>query len=224
MRVTGGAKYRDEATFSYAIMAHRKREKWVPYLQERMPEAEVVWDRHNDRHETGLRSILSYDKSADYHLVVQDDVILSEDFLEGLAKAVLYVPDGHPLGLYHGRTGKQNNFAYNRGIKEGASWVAASGPVWGPAIVYPTAGIPDLVGYYRSIPHVQNYDRRVARYYGSAGKQCFYPVPSLVEHRTEDNPSLASPDRTAARSALRYVGPQSALSVDWSGPVVWADI
>lgn len=220
--VRPGEKHRDSATFSIAIMAHKKRERWVPYLQELLPSAEVVWDRHNDRHETGLRSIMSYDPAADYHLVVQDDAILSEDFWEGLNEAIKYVPGGLPVGLYHGRTGNHNDAGVKRAVKEGACWVARSGPVWGPAIVMPAETISDLSKFYQSIPHVPNYDRRILKYYKSAGKQCFYPVPSLVDHRTEDNPSLASPQRTGFRHALRFVGPHSALSVDWSGPVVWA--
>lgn len=217
-----GVKYRDVPTFSFAIMAHEKRKHWVPYLEENIPGAEVVWDRYNDRHETGLRSILEYDPDADYHVVVQDDALLCNDFVGGLAEAMQYVPDGLPVGLYHGRTRNHNDLGMNRAVSSGASWLCRSGPVWGPGIVFPTESIPDLTEFYQSIPDVPNYDRRVLRYYQKVGKQCFYPVPSLIEHRTEDNPSLASPSRTAHRMALKFIGPRSALSVDWSGPVIWA--
>lgn len=217
-----GKLFKESVNVSFAIMAHKKREAWVPYLQEKIPSAKVVWDKYNDRHETGLRSIKAHGANADWHVVVQDDVILADDFVEGVQEALRFVPDGSPVGFYYGGKGSKNSAhatALSEAIVRGASWLVRRGPVWGPAIAYPVSTIGDLTEFYEK-SSVQNYDRRAKTFYDSRNARCWYSVPSLVDHRVEDNPSLSGHHKPN-RSAGVFVGPRSALSVDWSGPALW---
>jgi len=208
---------------SIAIMAHPKRERWVnEYLVPRLPGARVVWDEKNDRWDTGSRSLQAH-TDAEWHLVVQDDALLPNDFVAGVQKMLKAVPSGRPVGLYYGRV-RPREFETRRLIAEsnqkGASFIVHNGPWWGVGIVVPSAHVQSIVEWGNEHTGIPNYDRRISRWYQTEGIDCWYPQPSLIEHRTEDNPSLV-PGRTGAnRRAYRFVGPQSALQVDWSGPVI----
>ena len=200
-------------------MAHPKRKEWAEELAEQIG-CDITWDRVNDRHDTGLRAIKAYAPSADYHVVVQDDVLLPRDFADGVRAALRFVEPGAPASFYYGGKGNAHSkhvAAWQAGEAAGASWLVRKGPIWGPAIAYHTANIPALVDYFEA-SEVQNYDRRVMKFYQSRGIRCWYSLPCLVEHRQENNPSLCGHDR-GLREARRFVGPRSALEVDWSGPV-----
>ncbi len=207
---------------SYTIMAHPKREKWAEELAVQIP-ATITWDQKNDRHDTGYRAIEAYDADATHHCVVQDDVILCDDFKKNVKSACSYADSKAPIGLYYGGKGKVSSAHVKAALEAdrfNASWIVRKGPIWGPSIVYPTSTIPGLLKYFKNSV-VENYDRRVMMYYQKQNTKCWYTYPSLVDHRQEDNPSLCGHDR-GNRVAKRFFGPQEALEVDWSGPVVKA--
>lgn len=210
--------YRDKVTVSFTVMAHPKRREWAEQIAEDIG-CDITWDQRNDRHDTGLRAIQAYGPNADYHVVVQDDVVLPADFASSVREALRWVPD-EPVSFYYGGKGSAHSkhvAAWQDAKASGASWLARKGPIWGPAIAYPTGNIRQLIKYF-DLSDVQNYDRRVMKFYQSIGSLCWYSLPSLVEHRQEDNPSLCGHDR-GLRQAREFVGPRSALDVDWSGPV-----
>lgn len=203
---------------SVAVMAHNKRAKWVPGILEKLDApAKVVWDRVNDRHETGLRAIRAYDPDATHHLIVQDDALLCRDLVAGVARAVEFSGD-HPVCLYTGRVKPRPNQVSSfvrEAQRTGSPWFEMEGPWWGVGIVLPTKHIPELSDWFER-SNVPNYDRRISRWYGQQNLKCWYTVPSLVEHRTVDNPSLT--DRPGRRrSAHLFIGEDaSALDIDWS--------
>ena len=207
---------------SVAVMAHPKREGWVPDLVKSIDaDVQVVWDRHNDRWDTGRRSLLAYDPAATHHLVVQDDALVCRDLVAGLEEAVEHTGD-HPLGLYMGRvrpSAAKVSRRFEQARLTGERWVKMEGPTWGVAIVLPTAQIDAVVEFGDRRPDVPNYDKRIALYYRTvAGLTCWYPVPSLVEHRHgAENPSLI-PGRTSPnRRAYLFIGQDtSALDIDWT--------
>ena len=209
---------------SFTVMAHPKREQWAVGLARQL-DCNITWDEKNDRHDTGLRAIKAYDSSADYHCVVQDDAILAEGFADALPLILQYPEPGCPVGLYYGAKDSTNSLhaqAISYALDNGGRWLVRKGPVWGPAIVYPTDNISPLIDYFED-SIVENYDRRVMSFYQSQGILCWYSVPSLVDHRQEGNQSLCGHDR-GIRQARVFCGPQNALEVDWSGPVVKASM
>jgi len=219
-------KVEGRPTLSVAIMAHASREKWVPDLEAQLGNVKTVWDRMNDRWDTGARALVAYDPNCTHHLVVQDDALLPPDFLEGVKKMLEYIPYPSPVGLYYGRVRPRETHTrmlVQRAKQQNASFIRHGGPWWGVGIIIPTANIPEIVKWGDSRPDIPNYDRRISRWYQENDIECYYPVPSLIEHRHGDeNPSLV-PGRTGInRRAWQFVGPRSALDVDWSGPVIGA--
>jgi hypothetical protein len=210
----------EDPRISFTVMAHPKRKDWAEQISKDIG-CNITWDQINDRHDTGLRAIKSCDLEADWHVVVQDDVILCDNFVETVYNSLRYVPTTSPVGFYYGGKGKTSSAHARAAIeaqKSKANWIIRKGPVWGPAIGYPVNTIPGLVRHFRNSA-VANYDRRVMRYYESIDEDCWYTFPSLVDHRQEDNPSLCGHDRPN-RSARSFLSPQSALEVDWSGSAI----
>jgi hypothetical protein len=205
---------------SFTVMAHKKRQQWAEEIAAEL-NCDITWDRRNDRHDTGLRAIKAYDPDATHHVVIQDDVILCDNFKETVTNAIKYAHPFAPIGLYYGGKGNTMSAHVRAAVeadKNNACWIARKGPIWGPGIVYPVATIPDLMKYFAA-SIIENYDRRVMNYYQSVGQLCWYSYPSLVDHRQEDNPSLCGHDR-GNRVARKFLAPQEALEMDWSGPVV----
>jgi len=214
----------ENPTLSVAVMAHQSRSQWVPDLVESIGgDVKVVWDRYNDRHDTGARALAAYNPEATHHMVVQDDALVARDLVAGVVEALKFVPAGNPMGLYVGRAKPRADEVRTlmaRAVDSGASFMVHKGPWWGVGIVVPTSSIRDLIRNYDGMADVPNYDRRIARYFESKGLYCYYTVPSLVDHRVEDNPSLVAGRGSHGRYAHHFIGPRSALEVDWSGPIV----
>lgn len=214
------------------VMAHPRRLAWAEALADQL-DCDVTLDRINDRHETGLRCLAAgFDTDATHLVIVQDDAIVCGDFLAGLEQAVEFSED-RIVGLYVGNVRpetKQTTAKLAEALESGRSWLAMPGPWWGVGIIIPTAHLPSLYEHYwRS--RDQNYDRRIERWATAAKVECWYTVPSLVDHRAgEENPSLV-PNRTGLNRCARvFLGAErSALDVDWSkipvppATVTWRD-
>jgi hypothetical protein len=206
---------------SVAVMAHPRRAAWVPELAEQIGgDPTIVWDRHNDRWDTGRRSLLAYHKDATHHVVIQDDAIVCRDLLPALAVAAEH-SGTRPVGLYTGNLRPSHHLVAAKlaaARHGGTPWWEGEGPWWGVGIMLPTADIPQLVAWGDTKPQIANYDMRISRWYLSQNRPCIYTVPSLVEHRHgDDNPSLI-PGRTATNRCARwFIGEdRSALGIDWS--------
>lgn len=210
---------------SVAIMAHPRRQHHVErYLLPRLDvDAAVVWDRHGDRWDTGRRALLAYDDSADYHVVIQDDALVSARLAAGVAALVDHVPARAPIGLYYGsiRPARPHiDRPWREAVAQDACWIALhQSPMWGVGLALPVADLAAVVADGDARPEVPNYDRRIAHSYHDAGRLQYFPVPSLVDHAGD--PSLI-PGRTGKRRiAYSFLGEDvCAADRDWTGPVV----
>lgn len=199
---------------SVSIMAHPSREQWIPYLEDRLPGAEVVWDERNDRWHTGRRALLAHDPEATHHMVIQDDSILCNHLLPGCRKLIKHSGD-RPVALYMGKTAPYYRRRALQAQEEGTPWFSAEGPRWGPGIIIPVAHIKALVDWGDKCLRTEAYDGKITHYYRKRKMGCLYTVPSLVNHRpVEENPSLVE-GRYADRQAFVWEG-TSAAAIDWS--------
>lgn len=205
---------------SVAIMAHKKREHFVPELEQKLDRpATVVWDQINDRWDTGRRALLAYDPAATHHLVVQDDALICRDLVAGVERALERTPGDVPLCLYVGKVRPYKALVdeYTRQAAN-ASFLVMHQLHWGVGIVFPTKIIDEMVAWCdgQTIP---NYDSRMSRWFEREGISTWYPWPSLVDHRK--SPSLVPGRGQSGRTARRFVGADaSALDIDWSGDIV----
>lgn len=210
---------------SVAVMAHPKRQHHVDgYLLPRLDvEPAVVWDRYGDRWDTGRRALLAYDETADYHVVIQDDTLVSARLAAGVAALAGYVPAGSPIGLYYGSIKpKRPGIArlWERAETEGACWaVLNDSPMWGVGLAFPVGYLDGLVEAADEYRNLASYDRRVARVY--QGVDQWFPLPSPVDHRSHGEPSLVQGRSNNRRVAYSFLGEDvCAADRDWTGPVV----
>ncbi|WP_152486534.1 hypothetical protein [Nocardiopsis lucentensis] len=217
---------------SVAVMAHRKREKFVPGLVASLDRpAKGVWDQKNDRWDTGRRAMLAYESGATHHLVIQDDAVVCRNLVAGVERALTRVPAPHgtptPLCLYAGRVKRFRSVVRRHVGSRRPSWLAMPSIYWGVGVVMPVQLISELIRWGDQHPEVANYDYRMGQWLRQQGVEVWYPWPSLVDHR--HSPSLVEGRSSAAsRHAHSFIGANaSALSHRWNRGVVriphWKD-
>lgn len=202
---------------SIAVMAHPKRADLVPDVLAHLGDVPVVWDRHDNRWDTGRRALLAYDPQASHHLVVQDDAVLCRDFVAGAREAISHTPGDSPVCFYLGACRPRKNavkLAVRQAHAKRMSWTLMSGPLWGQAIATPTSAIDEMVAWCDDLD-IDNYDTRQTHWWRMKERLCWYTVPSLVDHRGVE--SLVPGRTVAGRFAHDFIGAdESALSIDWT--------
>lgn len=210
---------------SVSIMAHPDRAARVDELRAALEApVPVAWDtegpptRDPERlWRTARRAWGLHDPGADWHLLLQDDVIPSPGLLGTVGRALAHVPDPAIVSLYIG-TGRPLPRVWERlgaeADKAGASWIVGPRAMWGVALAVPTALLAGMVEWcdrQRGIPD----DMRVGRWARRNRLEAWFPWPSLVDH--PDGESIIG--HGPGRRALRFAGP-AAAEWDPSGLVV----
>lgn len=222
-------------TLSVAIMAHPSRALMVASILKKLdrPNVKVIWDQKRSRWDTGRRSMLAYDPKCTHHLVLQDDILVCRDLIEGYRQALEHTPGDVALCGYVGRVRpnkKQVLMVVQRANAMRASFIRLHTLSWGPAIAVPTEIIPEMIAYCDPLRDVPNYDRRLSRYWEQKRQLLvWYTWPNLVDHA--DGPSLVPgrigtnrAARAVSRVAHNFIGEdRSALEVNWGGPVASED-
>lgn len=175
---------------SISIMAHPKRQEHFPYLEAMTGNAPMTID-HDSNGEwwNCQRAWALYDKTSDFHVVIQDDAIICRDFkarAEAVieqAKALLKTED-FAVNFYYGKrlsAIKQAEEAKRKGY-----WIN-SAPKWGVAICLPTKHIESMLEYTKDGGNPAwgtKDDVRVGSYIISQKMPVYFPFPSLIDHRS----------------------------------------
>lgn len=212
---------------SAAIMAHPDRADLVAELRATMDRpVPVIWDRggppsgHGDRVWAVAREAwLSFDRYADWHVLVQDDAIVSGDFLAGLEFALIHLPEQRAVVspyLGQGRSVPRRWTQLARRAEDrAASWVRSDRVMWGVCLALPTPYVAEMVAWCDRKSGMPD-DMRVSAWAQRERFEAWYSWPCLVDHRQV--PSLTK-HRAADRRAVRHHA-GSALELSWTGPVV----
>jgi hypothetical protein len=207
---------------SVKIMAHQKRADFIPHLVEQLgiTDDDVIWDRRNDRWDTGRRAWEAVDQTAEWGCVIQDDALVAKDFIAGMEAGLSRLSRDVVVSPYVGTRrpmAHRVEAAVNTAIQQNASWIKMPSLNWGVAIILPTNIITEMLPWCDRQTY-PNYDRRVGRFCIDVKRMptiCTWP--SLVDHR--EVPSLVG--HGGGRTAHKFLGEDvSALDIDWDGPVV----
>lgn len=191
----------DLPTVSISIMGHPSRLDWVGILlRELGKDTPVSMDDGHGLVENCAKAWELHDPTADYHLVLQDDAILCDDFVAEVRRVLgdLHMPS--VVSLFH-----SSQPPYGQNAKAAADKGATF--LWGdvlpgPAICIPTAWIADMLAFYRRHPHRQD-DTRITRWLAEKDRKAYFPLPSLVDHR--DGLSLAGNGHKGSRPAAVFL-------------------
>jgi hypothetical protein len=203
---------------SVKIMAHQKRAPFIPHLLEQLglEKSDVIWDRKNNRWDTGRRAWQAIDQGAEWGMVVQDDALVCRDLIAGLESALDFLPETGVVSPYIG-TRRPAAGKVERAVMQArdldASWIKMPSLNWGVAIILPTEIINELIKWCDKQQYPQ-YDRRVGRCAIDLFRlNTWCPWPSLVDHR--DGESLVGHGQ--GRKAHEFIGEDaSALGRAWN--------
>jgi hypothetical protein len=163
-------------------MAHPARKQLVGSLLDQfkpMPIG-VAWDQKNNIWDTCSRAWLLFDKKADWHLVIQDDVILCKDFITKVNELIKN-HSGHNniFSLYLGNRNKfrkdVNRLRPNGGI------VVKKNIHHEIALIFPTKKIIEMLNYCDSLNPTD--DKVINRYVTHKNLDVIIPLPNLINHR-----------------------------------------
>lgn len=198
----------DDVAISAAVMTHPRRLPHAVALRDHHPELglQVVLDPEPDGPPTALRTARAAWRlrggDASHHLVVQDDVVLCDGFLDQVRAAVTAKP-AHALCFFT-QWGSRTSFTVRLAALAGAAWAPlVSDTVAALAIVLPARTAEGLAEFLENETSMAEPDSAAAkRYLTHAGVPTLVSTPNLVQHL--DIPSLVGNDRN--RLSVCYDG------------------
>lgn len=200
------------------VMAHPKRKAQAEALAKELKlgpfmDVTITWDEINSEWDTGRRAWASGIGRGEWHLVIQDDAILTEHFYENIERAIKGLPTPNTMiSLYVGQCKP-----FKRRIKEAvdkcysATWLRHNVLLWGVAVLMPTDHIEPMLEMVSGKRWDETpYDVRIGMFYQRNIIPVYYTMPSLVDHDEGigsllDHDATANEPRVAHRVALGLV-------------------
>lgn len=199
---------------SVAIMAHHSREERANELKESLLHqgfchVDLCIDRsevpsRKNEWVNGAKSLASHCRS-EWHIVIQDDAIISNNFRKNVVTAIKNIPSRSIISLYTGRVRPFSTLVQNavdEAERTGANWLLSSTLHWGVGIVIPTNYIDTLLEFTRD--RNEEYDRRIGEYFFAGNAPVYYTYPSLVDHDDSLGSILGNGYNRLPRVAHRY--------------------
>lgn len=179
-------------------MMHPTRAKYKKYLLKRLGDVPVVLDRGAGVWDTARRAWLKFDKTKDFHLVIQDDAIICNKFLERLEP--ILKDKNMAYNLYYGNRGGKTREIAKKGLEQG--YVISEWLCWAVGIILPTHFIKEMIEYCDKVK-MQNDDTKIAKFLTSKKIKTYYPMPSLLDHRA--TMSLVEKRHAGKRKAYCFI-------------------
>ena len=195
-----------------AVMAHPKRKDHAEALavqlkQYPFTEVSISYDgvdagSHQEEWDNGKRALMAGVGKGDWHVVVQDDAILSPYFYENIVGAIENVPSKSLISLYTGKPrplGKRVQLAVDKVNDE--TWLSYWLLMWGVGILIPSSHIQPMIDFVDD--REEPYDTRIGIFYQRNRLPVYYTMPSLVDHNDDLNSLLEHGQAKGARVAHR---------------------
>lgn len=161
----------------------------------------LIIDHSKNEWDNGEICLRAY--SGDYHVILQDDAIIGENFYTNIINAIS-LKQNSLISLY---TGTSRPFptrivrAVNEADSIGASFLQAKSLFWGVGFIIPTRDILPMLDYVKDskLP----FDQRIGLYFKQLNKPVYYTYPSIVDHNDELD-SLIGYSIKSVRKAHKY--------------------
>ncbi len=195
-----------------AVMAHPKRKdraealalqlKKYPFMDVTISYDGVDAHTHQDEWANGCRAMMAGWERGDWHVVVQDDAILTPNFYENIEGAIANVPTRSLISLYTGMPrpmGKRVKLAVDKANDE--TWLSYWLLMWGVGLLIPSNHIKPMIDFVSD--RDEPYDTRIGIFYQRNMLPVYYTMPSLVDHDDEIDSLLDHGKAGGARVAHR---------------------
>lgn len=195
-----------------AVMAHPKRKEYAEALAtelKKYPFADVTisYDgvdahTHQDEWNNGKRAMRAGAGKGDWHVVIQDDAVLTPNFYENIEGAIANVPTKSLISLYTGKPrplGKRVETAVKKVTDE--TWLRYWLLMWGVGLLIPSSHIEHMIEFVDD--REEPYDTRIGIFYQRNRLPVYYTMPSLVDHNDHLSSLLEHGKAEGARVAHR---------------------
>jgi hypothetical protein len=188
--------------------------RYYPFSDVSVTYDQIAAGTHESEWNNGANALRAGLGKGDWHVVIQDDAILTPNLYENIEGAIKNCPGGKALiSLY---TGKARPFPIRitEAVKKAyhATWLRHYLLIWGVGIVIPTSHIEPMIEFVDD--RTEPYDTRIGIFYQRNRLPVYYTMPCLVDH--DDELGTAIPGhgtKPGARVAHRLA----------TGPVIWND-
>jgi len=182
-----GTYQRKKVTLSISVMAHPKRAEFFPYLKERLGDnVPFSIDQKNNLLENSKAAWRLHDPNCDFHVVVQDDCVVCDNFHE---RAVKFISEQEEKRIAECRRPQGYNF-FLKNADDGSE-ITIDGDAYydkwtraGLSICLPTELIPAMLEEFDR-QRSRHDDDRISMFMQKHGFRIVFPFPSLVDHRIE---------------------------------------
>ena len=171
---------------SIAIMAHPKRGRQAGILYNKlksMPftQTTLVMDTTNTEWLTGKAALQAHRKPSDWHVVIQDDALLTPNFYENIVGLVESLDVKTIVSLYTGTARPLKDRVIDAVTKAADGDLLQSHQLyWGVGFIIPTDHIEPMLEFVENIE--LQYDNKVGEFYCQNQLPVYYSMPSLIDH------------------------------------------
>lgn len=210
-------------TLSVSVMAvperrNMVRENLVPILPE---STYISYDINHKGIWWNSRNCWShYSSEATHHLVIQDDALPCNNFIEHVQE-ILSINNDNIICFYLGNawTSKINTL-----LKNNRHWLVRDCGVASVALIIPTKWIPDMLVFgerYFSKSETMNEDNRIACWQYIRKHPTWYPIPELVDHIGNGKSVIGHGSKNNFAGTFLKNYPQTDWTQGLSSPIIY---
>lgn len=192
-------------------MGHPTRSRYIDRIFKNIlvpNSANIILDDGKGEWETGKRALLAHSKYSKWHIVLQDDAIISPYFIDNAVVAIMNAPIKAPISFYTGtvRPFKERvDYAVKRSTMDNTSFIQYNRLMWGVGFAIPVDHIKPMLEYVKDM-HDLPFDQRISAYYDRPKESLpvLYTNPSIVDHDYTITSIANSEYKGEPRRAHRY--------------------
>ena len=173
---------------SYVVMAHVARLEQAQALCELVKGSLVVDDGSKGENRNGDDSWAAGDPTADWIVVLQDDAVPVDGFLDAVPDALAHAPET-AVSFYVG-TGRPMQLQVERAVvqarESGSAWLEHKTLLWGVGVAMPAHRVAGFLAWAPLCDFA--YDSRIGAFWHRQLVPVRYTFPCLVDH--EDGETL----------------------------------
>lgn len=152
------------------------------------------------------------DKTSTHHLVLQEDVLLCNNFFAAVEEILKILPH-HIISFYNL---KSERAKHDWATKKGYSWVVNDAGSAGPAILMPADYVYSFLKFSDKwvAPETKYEESRLWGWQKVNNIHTWVSNPNLVEHLGSMSSTLGF--NSFGKTAVNYIGDADPLSIDWT--------
>ena len=202
---------------SAAIMAHESRINRIDYLLETLGDVPVFMDYGKIGEPGNLgpwgnakRAWAAFDPKADFHMVVQDDVVFGKQFVQRLRGLLEKHGKEYAYCLFANGNGRKKDDEFLTALKRPQGVIMHKELYSGLTVLLPTGIIKKMIPFADKAEYDRGRgtwlddDARISEYLKHIEMKVIYPIPSLVNHNKKLN-SLIGYGHNRGRQARWFI-------------------